>query len=625
MIRQQSDLLSAPLLSLVNEIEDELLRKIAGQLVKDKDISDISKWRIRQLARAGKLTKESISLINSYAEAEKGEFSDALYTAAMNEISYVDKAVQYAAKKGLVSGSTDIPADETAMNALLSFQKQAYDDINMVNTVMGYQAGKAYTSAVNSIYDTAHKELSKGAGKLALGTDSFQSAVRQAVVSLAQNGITGFVDKLGRSWSPESYVSMDLRTTLANTANAAQWSRCDEYNVNLISVDSHNGARPLCSPYQGKIYSRDNSSGTNADTSGRKIYYTPLSQTSYGKPAGLFGINCGHSSYPFIPGVNIQRFFPYDEKENAERYKEFQHQRQLERKIRKNKRECMMMNEVGDKEGFSQASVKLKTSKEEYKAYSNAHGLTVHNDRTQVYGFDKSVSGKSVWSGKKAQSANKMASESIDWSKALPIKHTPEEMVQITEYAKSKNIKIYLPNTFDGDIEMLKEHIDNIENICSEYSIKQKITIRFDTMLDEDYAETKDNTISFNKNVLRNREVTNKALNADNYLAATDFTGISTHEMGHIIAQKYGEKGLDIAKKAYYNVYNEEISTSNLLGFLRNNISLYSVHLTESEKSKPVNRQKRKEIIPEVLTKSNSSENNEFSEEFIKILKEEYL
>lgn len=195
-------------------------------------------------------------------------------------------------------------------------------------------------------------------------------------------------------------------------------------------------------------------------------------------------------------------------------------------------------------------------------------------------------------------------------------------MAEIVEYAKSKNIKIFLPNTFDGDIEMLKEHIDNIGNICSEYSIKQKITIRFDNMTDVDFAETKGSTISFNKKVLRNRDVTNKVLNADNYLAATDFTGISTHEMGHIIAQIYGEKCLDIAIKAYYNVYKERIPREDLVTFLSENISKYSVYLYKSEQKKSLYQRKYKELGSEILSKSHTELNNEFCDEFIRLWKE---
>lgn len=234
-----------------------------------------------------------------------------------------------------------------------------------------------------------------------------QTAIRETIRDLSKHGIPAFVDKRGHHWSPERYVRMDLRTTLGNTANAAQWSRCDQFGISLISVDSHSGSRPLCAPYQGRIFSRDGTFGVTSDGSGKRIEYSPLNSTSYGQPAGLFGINCGHSSYPFIPGINIQRYFPVDPEENAARYKELQKQRQLEREIRAGKRECMMLQAAGDEEGYKKAALRLRTKREQYRIYSNTHNFSLHNDRTQVYGFDRSKSMKTVWAEKKVVESEK--------------------------------------------------------------------------------------------------------------------------------------------------------------------------------------------------------------------------
>ena len=387
----------------MTEIEDQLLRKIAEQLARDGDISDTSKWRIRQLARMGQLDREALRLIKSYSGVQSEVLYDTLMNAALTEIGYVDAGMREAAAKGLISGDMTIPADRTAVNALTAYQKQAQSDLNMVNTVMRYQATAAYTGAVNNIYYQVHNALDTGTATVVTGSESLQSAIRNTIKELSWKGIPAFVDKAGRHWSPEAYVRMDLRTTVGNTARAAQWSRCDNFGVSLIAVDSHPGARPKCAPYQGRIFSRDGSSGVTTDGSGRKITYSPLSSTSYGEPDGLFGINCGHSCYPFIPGVNFQRYFPYDPEENAARYKGFQTQRALEREIRASKRECMMLQAAGDKEGYEKAALRLRTQREKYRVYSNEHGLSMHNDRTQVYGFDRSQSMKAVWAEKKAK------------------------------------------------------------------------------------------------------------------------------------------------------------------------------------------------------------------------------
>ena len=407
--REQYDELSAPLVRVLLDMEDDILREIAAQLSRDGDISDTSKWRIRQLARAGRFDKRAAAIIAGYSEVEGGQAMDAVLTAAETEIGYLDNAVQAANAAGLSEYFSDIPAEESALGAAKAFQRQAASDLNLVNTVMGYKAKSAYVNAVNAIYrDTAEGRqgaldiMGKGAAKAVSGQMSLQEATRKTIRELAQKGIPAFVDKRGREWSPEAYVMMDMRSTLGNTARAAQNARCDEHNIQLIEVSSHMGARPLCATYQGRIFSRDGSKGVTVDGAGGKIYYTPLSETSYGQPAGLFGINCGHVQYPFVPGINFQRYFPYPKEENDRRYMQFQQQRAMERGIRAAKRECMMLQEVGDTEGLQKASLRLRNQREKYRAYCKETGLKQHNDRTQVYGYDRSKSSKTVWAERKA-------------------------------------------------------------------------------------------------------------------------------------------------------------------------------------------------------------------------------
>ncbi|MBQ4363206.1 MAG: hypothetical protein II782_04305, partial [Oscillospiraceae bacterium] len=66
----------------------------------------------------------------------------------------------------------------------------------------------------------------------------------------------------------------------------------------------------------------------------------------------------------------------------------------------------MMLQEAGDEEGLKDASKKLREYKDKYRDYSREHGLGMHNDRTQVYGYDRSKSMKTVWAGRTKGSGN---------------------------------------------------------------------------------------------------------------------------------------------------------------------------------------------------------------------------
>ena len=124
-----------------------------------------------------------------------------------------------------------------------------------------------------------------------------------------------------------------------------------------------------------------------------------INETSYGQPAGLFGINCGHNPLTFVPGYSVpraQELTPAEEQENALQYAQSQQQRYLEREVRHAKTEALAYDAAGDKEGFVLASQKVKQTQADYAAFCKQTGRTPRTDRLQVYGYNRSVSGKAT-------------------------------------------------------------------------------------------------------------------------------------------------------------------------------------------------------------------------------------
>lgn len=218
--------------------------------------------------------------------------------------------------------------------------------------------------------------------------------------------------------------------------------------------------------------------------------------------------------------------------------------------------------------------------------------------------------------------------EEVDWSGTKPIPHTNDDYLEIVEYAKNKGIGIFDVKSFDGDLDILREQLDVLHSLRNDYNITSRLVIRFSSMENDiaTFAETNSSgtCITFNKMALRSREITNAILNADKYLSSTDIKGIAAHEMGHIISRKYGEKGIDIAKQVYYNIYNKEISDFDIVRYLKREVSIYSVIIKERYMQKPFNKNYYKEVIPELIAK-NMTNPNEFTSEFIKLLKELFL
>ena len=407
MTPEQAEKLAKPIVDLYEQLTDELMTSIAEQLASYGYLTETAKWKAAKLAQSGAFNRRTAHIIAQRTGICPELIVVAVETAAWQAVDEIEPSLQEAARRGIIHGGT-IPADSGVMQILAMYQKQAQDACNLVNTVMLYKVRDAYTGLVNKIADLANRPeylqiLGKRTGAVVTGMQSRQAAVRQCIREFSEKGLPGFVDRSGREWSPEAYINMDIRTTVNNVAHETQFARMDAYDCDLMEVDSHAGARPLCAPYQGRIYSRSGRSGYTTDLHGRSIRYYPFSSTSYGQPAGLFGINCGHRGYPFFPGMSVQRYQPYPAKQNNEDYKLSQKQRYLERRVRASKRECAMLDKLGDKEGFTQASLRLKDRKGALNDFLNKTGRTSRNDRTQVFDFTHSVSGKATASAKKRE------------------------------------------------------------------------------------------------------------------------------------------------------------------------------------------------------------------------------
>lgn len=391
--------------SVYIDLEARLMQNIARHLRDWNQPIDTDRWLMQKLAEVGKLNKENIKIIAGMAGISQTAAERMLNAMAEEVVKNTEPGFQYLARQRLIGAVVDAEKSKNIKRVMKNLQKQAKDSLNLTNTTMLHKAQEDFKNLVQNTAEEALKIMNNNTAAVITGAESRQQALRKTIQQFNEKGITGFVDKRGRNWTPEAYVNMAMRTTAGSVANEVQTARCEDMGVNLIQIDSHSGARPKCAKDQGKIFDLNNGSGYTEDLNGRKIRYYPWNSSSYGEPDGILGINCGHHKFPFVPGVNIQRHFPTEDMDaNNRLYKQTQVQRALERDVRKQKRECMLYDELGDKDAFEEASVKLKSKEAKLKDYVDKHEhLHRRRNREQVVGFDKGVSARAVATNKKYQ------------------------------------------------------------------------------------------------------------------------------------------------------------------------------------------------------------------------------
>lgn len=313
------------------------------------DIMPSFEYQARMLGKMGLVTKESVDIIMQSLGGADRALRTQLEAAILNALRNEEPKLKQAAQLGLLGAVPPGYVPEMS-RAFQTYYRQSADKLNLVNTVMLESTQAAYQATVSDIaarIDRTQGILNTATGEVVTGVTAYNAAMRDAVKKMVANGLTGFIDHGGHRWSPEAYVAMDIRTTMFNTARAAVWERSEQYGNDLYQVSSHNGARPLCYPWQGKVISRSDTVRDVTDLDGNTVHVYAQSETSYGQAAGLFGVQCGHYPMSFIPGFSTLKGEPQDPEENEKTYAESQEQRALERKLREERRDLAVMKAQG--------------------------------------------------------------------------------------------------------------------------------------------------------------------------------------------------------------------------------------------------------------------------------------
>jgi hypothetical protein len=346
-------------------------------------------YQADMLAQMGQVNKETMRIIRRNLVGADRHLKAALEQVIIDSVQEANPELVQAVKRGIFNPPQVPVVAPNQYKAFNLYYKQAADKLNLVNTVMLESTQQAYAATVADVaarIKATQTALDIGAGETITGVSAWNKATAHAISRLKRDGITGFIDHGGHRWSAEAYVAMDIRTTMANTGRAAVWETNQNFGNDLYQVSYHNGARPLCYPWQSKVISSTDDARTVTDLDGNEIQVYAQSKTSYGEPAGLFGINCKHYPTPFIPGVSLIRAGGQSEEENAKTYEESQQQRAMERKLREEKRDLLMLKEQGAPDELIKAQrAKIRQTDDDIDAFCKETGRARRQNREAVY------------------------------------------------------------------------------------------------------------------------------------------------------------------------------------------------------------------------------------------------
>lgn len=442
---------------------------------------------------------------------------------------------------------------------------------------------KAETAILRMSQDRYRQIIFNSQVYASTGAGTYEKAVDMATHDFMLAGLNCVQYKNGARHTLADYADMAIRTAAKRAYLQGEGEMRQEWGIHTVIINKRSdNPCPKCLPFVGKVMIDDVWSGGS-----RKDGDYPL--MSEAVAAGLYHPRCRDSHTTYFPGISTPPGAAYTKREIARikiRAKEEAEEQRAEQEAEKYKR---LADNSLDPENQRIARVR-EEEKERKTALLSKRGEKYKKDTRKYLGQKKHYDPMDVLN---------------------PIKHTRKELKELEEYAGARGFRIHRIENFYGSSELLKEQIDILRELCDEYRIDQEIVIGFASMGHGEYGFTsKKGNIFFNSRALIDRESTKISLNTirpgEHTIAAKDIKGISPHEFGHVLSQKYGHVGLDIAQEAYYNVYGKWLSDDAMLKELKSILSEYS--LTEGE------------LLSEVLGR-HYTEQNDYTTEFIRILK----
>ena len=345
-----------------------LLELIADKISRGLDAPD---WAQRQVMELQRFRREA-SIIAAKMAGKSPELIASAIQRAVTD-GFLAASQDIATAEGLSAGQVvanagTVPAiDGPAIAALLAETTGALTAVD-----------RGVLRMTDDIYQ---KVVARGAATVVAGAETRKAATQRALNEFTRNGITGFLDRRGKSWSLTAYTEMAIRTGTTKALMQSHSDRLTERGYDLVIVSSHPRPAPQCQPYERQILSLSGrTAGVISETSrttGRTVTVKVKASLAEAESRGLHHPNCRHRHSLFVPGVTDTS----PTKADDEGYEDTQKLRYMERQTREWKRRAATALDPAEKKA---ANAKVREWQGKIKAHTETTGVGRRRDREQL-------------------------------------------------------------------------------------------------------------------------------------------------------------------------------------------------------------------------------------------------
>lgn len=345
-----------PLIKMYEEIENDLLKIIASHFSMNDEFLNSDYWRIKKLEEMGLFNQKIVQYLAQATNKIEEEIIKELNKIGIDTID-MPKLESLFENGNLKINPVILQNNYTIQNII----KMAYNELSNrfieLSQKIEQSTRNAYLDIVEQVYL-----------KTTMGTHSYQEAIRESINDLSNSGIKTLTYKTTdgngnivgiRNYDIEGTVRREVLTSARKLSNDINMEVANKLESEYIYLSEHLQCRPKHFDWQGTIIKRKDLA---------KV-------THYGEIDGLAGINCRHYFEAYFGDARGNDLKHFNKEECEKAYELSQHQRYLERGVRKWKRKTEMFKTINDNESYNKCQKKVKEWQLRTKDFTEANKL----------------------------------------------------------------------------------------------------------------------------------------------------------------------------------------------------------------------------------------------------------
>lgn len=388
MTPEELEKLPKPLERTMTALELSIMDEIIQRIKEAARVTPVIDWLLVRMDAIG-TGRARIKQLIGEGIRKAGLQVDDIYEQAVKSDCIRNKAIYEAAGKGY-QPYEDNQWLQQIVDAARRQTKDSLRPLENITQTTGFNVPMGGSKKVfTPLSEYLERSLDKAMLGITTGARTYSQAIGEVIDEMTASGIRTVDYASGKSDRIEVAARRAVMTGVAQMTDKVNEKNMEALQTDYCEVDWHMGARNTGTGYQ------------NHQSWQGKVYSSEEMRTVCGKGQmlGFGGINCYHIAFAFIPGISKRKYTDewlaeQNQKENEKKvykgreydtYAALQHQRRLERTIRKQKQDVELLEKAGaDKEDVTAARCRLRLTNKTYLDFSKEMGLRQQRERLRV-------------------------------------------------------------------------------------------------------------------------------------------------------------------------------------------------------------------------------------------------